>query len=382
MKELDDSPNAPGGRRLAAYILLLALAFKLAFILYSGERVYYDVNLPLTHGKAFFEKPGSQVKLILPGVKTYIGSIAWYRLYEIFGVYGLKAFNLAAFALLFGLQYAIGRKCFPPRVTAAALFIFAFYAGTNLNVAAGEQDDMTAAIFFTLGVVLYVYGRGAFLAALVMSAGLLFKYTAGIYAIGFIIYLIYTRDIRKLFLALAGLTLPFLCLNLVTGFSSMEALLRMSNLKRHFFFSPPGLVLYKFFSTGMSLFLPLSAWAALRDRSRTNALLFCLSSVYIVFAVATLNAYSSGFHMMQSVLFSSFLVAEVLLADTYPGAVRPGRLFRVSILVLYLLVTTSITLRNLSRDTIPVNPYQLHYKKLPHNPFISPGDSIKQRPMP
>ncbi|MCA9809237.1 MAG: hypothetical protein KC473_02780, partial [Candidatus Dadabacteria bacterium] len=330
-----DSPDSPGLMRLAIYILLLALVFKLAFILYSGERVYYDVNLSITHGKAIFDKPGKQVKLILPGVKTYVGSIAWYKLYESFGVYGLKAYNLAAFALLFGLQYAIGRKYFPARVTAAALFIFAFYAGTNLNVATGEQDDMTAALFFTLGVALYAYGRGAFLAALVMSAGVLFKYTAGIYAMGFIAYFIYTRDKRQLLLALAGLTLPFLCLNLVTGFSSLGALLKIANLKRNLFDSLPSEVLYKFFSTGMFLFLLLSAWAVLRDRSRTNVLLFCLSSVYIVFAVAAFSAYSSGFHMMQSVLFSSFLVSQVLFMDTYPGGVKLGRLFCVSFLVLY-----------------------------------------------
>ena len=376
-----DSPDSPGVMRLAIYILLLALAFKLAFILYSGGRVYYDVNLSITHGKAILDKLGSQVRLILPGVKTYVGSIAWYKLYESFGVYGLKAFNLAVFALLFALQYAIGRKYFPNRVTAAALFIFAFYAGTNLNVAAGEQDDMTAALFFTLGVALYAYGRGAFLAALVMSAGVFFKYTAGIYALGFVVYLVYTRNIRQLFLALAGLILPFLCLNVATGFSSLGALLKISKLKRNIFY-PENLVLYKFFSTGMLLFLLLSVWAVIRDRSRPNVLLFCLSSVYIVFAVVTLNTYSSGFHMMQSVLFSSFLVSQVLFMDTYPVGVKPGRLFRVTFLVLYLLVTTAITLRNLSRDTIPVNPYQLRYKKLPHNPFISPGDSIKQHPMP
>lgn len=377
-----DSPDSPGLMRLAIYILLLALVFKLAFILYSGERVYYDVNLSITHGKAIFDKPGKQVKLILPGVKTYVGSIAWYKLYEYFGVYGLKAYNLAAFALLFGLQYAIGRRYFPNRVTAAALFIFAFYVGTNLNVAAGEQDDMTATLFFTLGVTLYAYGRGAFLAALVMSAGVLFKYTAGIYAMGFIAYLIYTRDKRRLLLALAGLTLPFLCLNLATGFSSLGALLKIANLKRNLFDSLPSEVLYKFFSTGMFLFLLLSAWAVFRNRSRPNVLLFCLSSVYIVFAVAAFSAYSSGFHMMQSVLFSSFLVSQVLFMETYPGGVKPGRLFRVSFLVLYLLVTTAITLRNLSRDTIPVNPYQLRYKKLPHNPFISPGNPLRQHPMP
>ena len=376
-----DSSDSPGVMRLAIYILLLALVFKLAFILFCGERVYYDVNLSITHGKALFDKPGSQVKLILPGVKTYVGSIAWYKLYESFGVYGLKAYNLAAFALLFGLQYAIGRRYFPNRVTAAALFIFAFYVGTNLNVAAGEQDDMTAALFFTLGVTLYVYGRGAFLAALVMSAGVLFKYTAGIYAMGFIAYLIYTRDKRQLLLALAGLTLPFLCLNLVTGFSSMGALLKIANLKRNAF-SLENLFLYKFFSTGMLLFLLLSAWAVLRDRSRPNVLLFCLSTIYIVFTVATLNTYSSGFHMMQSVLFSSFLVAQVFFMDTYPGGVKPGRLFLVSFFVLYLLVTTAITLRNLSRDTIPVNPYQLRYKKLPYNPFISPANPLRQHPMP
>jgi len=377
-----DSPDSPGLMRLAIYILLLALVFKLAFILFSGERVYYDVNLSITHGKAIFDKPGKQVKLILPGVKTYVGSIAWYKLYEYFGVYGLKAYNLAAFALLFGLQYAIGRRYFPNRVTAAALFIFAFYVGTNLNVAAGEQDDMTATLFFTLGVTLYAYGRGAFLAALVMSAGVLFKYTAGIYAMGFIAYLIYTRDKRRLLLALAGLTLPFLCLNLATGFSSLGALLKIANLKRNLFDSLPSEVLYKFFSTGMFLFFLLSAWAVFRNRSRPNVLLFCLSSVYIVFAVAAFSAYSSGFHMMQSVLFSSFLVSQVLFMETYPGGVKPGRLFRVSFLVLYLLVTTAITLRNLSRDTIPVNPYQLRYKKLPHNPFISPGNPLRQHPMP
>lgn len=141
-------------------------------------------------------------------------------------------------------------------------------------------------------------------------------------------------------------------------------------------------MLYKFFSTGMFLFLLLSAWAVFRNRSRPNVLLFCLSSVYIVFAVAAFSAYSSGFHMMQSVLFSSFLVSQVLFMETYPGGVKPGRLFRVSFLVLYLLVTTAITLRNLSRDTIPVNPYQLRYKKLPHNPFISPGNPLRQHPMP
>ncbi|MGD9653391.1 MAG: hypothetical protein AB7V12_13590, partial [Candidatus Dadabacteria bacterium] len=85
---------------------------------------------------------------------------------------------------------------------------------------------------------------------------------------------------------------------------------------------------------------------------------------------------------MQSVLFSSFLVSQVLFMDSYPGGVKAGRIFRVSFLVLYLLVTTAITLRNLSRDTIPVNPYQLRYKKLPHNPFVSPGKSIKENPMP
>ena len=383
MKEFDDSPHAHGGRRIALYILLLALAFKLAFILYSGDHVYYDVNLALSHGRTYFEAPEPGTPLvILPGVKTYLGPMAWYQLYSHLGVYGLRAFNLAAFVLLSALQYAIGRKYFPPRVTAAALFIFAFYTWTNLNVAAGEQDDMTAALFFTLGVVLYIYGRGAFLAALVMSAGVLFKYTAGIYALGFIIYLIYIRDMRQVLLALAGLILPFLCLNVLTGFSSMEALFKSSNLRRQFFNTSWERVVFKFFSTGMFLFLPLSAWAGWKTRSRANALLFCLSSVYIAFVVATQNAMTAGFPMMQSVLFSSFLVAQLFLTNALPGGVKARRLFGASALALYLLLTSAVTLRNLAHDTLPVNPYQVHYKKLQHNPFLSPGKSLRNHPMP
>lgn len=383
MKEFDDSPTAPGGRRLALCILLLALVFKLALILFSGDYVYYDVNLALSNGRTYFEKPDPGTPLvILPGVKTYLGPITWYQLYSHLGVYGLKAFNLVAFVLLIALQYAIGRKYFPPRVTAAALFIFAFYTWTNLNVAAGEQDDMTAALFFTLGVVLYVYGRGAFLAALVMSAGILFKYTAGIYAIGFIIYLIYTRDMRQILLALAGLALPFLCLNLLTGFSSMEALLKSSNLRRQFFNTPWERVVFKFFSTGMFLFLPLSAWAAWGNRSRANVLLFCLSSVYIVFVVVTRNAFTAGFPMMQSVLFSSFLVAQLFLTDPFPGGVKARRLFGASAVALYILITTAVTLNNLESDTLPVNHHQVHYKKLPYNPFLGPGKSFRHHPIP
>jgi len=383
MKKFDDSPSSPGGRRLAVYILLFAVVFKLAFILYSGDLVYYDVNIALSHGRTYFEKPEPGTPLaILPGVKTYIGPIAWYHVYSHLGVYGLKAFNLAAFVLLFALQYAIGRKYFPPRVTAAALFIFAFYSWTNLNVAAGEQDDMMSALFFTLGIVFYVYGYGAFLAALVMSAGVLFKYTAGIYAIGFIIYLIYTRDMRQVLMALAGLILPFLCLNVLTGFSSLEALLSSSNLKRQLFNTPVKRVIFKFFSTGMFLFLPLAAWAVWRNRSRPNFLLFSLSSVYIVFVVLTRNAYSSGFHMMQSVLFSSFLIAQVFLTDPFPGGVKARRLFGASAVALYILITTAVTLKNLESDTRPVDPHQVLYKKLQYNPFLSPGKSFRHHPMP
>ncbi len=383
MKKFDDSPSSPGGRRLAVYILLFAVVFKLAFILYSGDLVYYDVNTALSHGRTYFEKsePGTPLA-ILPGVKTYLGPIAWYQVYSHLGVYGLKAFNLAAFVLLFALQYAIGRKYFPPRVTAAALFIFAFYSWTNLNVAAGEQDDMMSALFLTLGVVLYVYGYGAFLAALVMSAGVLFKYTAGIYAIGFIIYLIYTRDMRQVLMALGGLILPFLCLNVLTGFSSLEALLSSSNLKRQLFNTPVKRVIFKFFSTGMFLFLPLAVWAVWRNRSRPNILLFSLSSVYIVFVVLARNAYSSGFHMMQSVLFSSFLIAQVFLTDPFPGGVKARRLFGASAVALYILITTAVTLNNLESDTRPIDPHQVRYKKLHYNPFLGPGRSFRHHPMP
>ena len=162
----------------------------------------------------------------------------------------------------------------------------------------------------------------------------------------------------------------------------MGALLKSSNLKRHLFFSPPRLALYKFFSTGMFLFLILSAWAVLRDRSRPNVLLFCLSAVYIFFVGITRSAYGSGFHMMQSVLFSSFLVARIFLMDTYPGGFRPGRLFIASVMVLYLILTTAITLHNLTGDIRPVNLHQVRYKKLPYNPFIGPGKSFRHHPMP
>ena len=339
-------------------VLLFSLAFKLVLIFFIGDHVYYDVNMALSYGREYFENSGIPGATFLPAVKTYLGPVLWYQTYERAGLYGLKAINIAAFVLLFAVQYLIGRKLYKPGTVVAALFIFSFYVGTNLNVAAGEQDDMMAALFFSLGILLYVYRWNAILCALVMSCALLFKFTTGIYVTGFFAYLLVTRRWRDMLLTLAGFIIPFLCLGLLDGFSSVSGFLSGSNAGRHFFNTPWRVVLFKLFSTGMIFSVCISAWTVTRERSDRNILFFCLSSVYFFYVLIARNAYTAGFIMMQSVLFSSFLIAECLLADEYPGKIKQRKVIATAVLTLYLLITSGITIYNLTVDTLPVNPFQ------------------------
>jgi hypothetical protein len=63
------------------------------------------------------------------------------------------------------------------------------------------------------------------------------------------------------------------------------------------------------------------------------------------------NAFSSGYIMMQCILFSSFLIAEFLLNNRYFGSGIVRRCVIDGTVALYLLVTVLISYHNISHDT-------------------------------
>lgn len=322
-----------------------ALLFKLVLIVAFLGRLYPDVIGAVNLGKeALGGLEGYRITS-----KTFVGPLLWYGVYHLAGLWGLKLLNLALFAWLLVLHARLGLATFSTTTVLLASALFAFYPGTNLNVAVGEQDDVVTLLLFALGIVRFTARRDAFLPGLLMGTAFLFKFSAAVFCAGFVLFLLVRRSSRAAAVTVAGMALPFLLLNAVDGLASARNLVYALEVQQGF--SSWRGVGFKLLSTGLLPSVLLSGWAWARRRDDTRLLLAFLPTAYLVYVILNRDAWAAGFVMMQGIFFSSFLLAELLEDD----ALRPRGLSRRTAiggaLAAYLLVSASITLVNAIQDT-------------------------------
>lgn len=322
-----------------------ALLLKLFFIFRYKDRLYGDAIRALIVGKDYF------LNSFPPFIhnKTYLGPLSWFFIYQHSGIWGLKVINIMSFIALFAVQYFIGRKVYKYSILVVALFLFSFYVGTNLNVIAGEQDDSLAMLLFSLGILWYLKKDRVFLPSLLMGIGFLFKFSIGVFYSGFIVYLVIKRKWKRCLLSTAGMLAPFICVNLIDHFHSLNILLISFGIQSGF--SSWGIIYFKLFSTGMLFSFLISLWVCIKEKSDFNTLFFWLSSSYLFYVLLIREAHSASSGMMQSLLFSSFLIATFLFKNEYFFKRIPRPSIIVIVLVLYLLITTAITAHNIHYDT-------------------------------
>ena len=325
-------------------ILLAAILIKLFFMWHLEGRIYPDVSIAINFGYAIDQQILS-IHTDFIRNKTFFGPTLWFYLYQSFGIIGLKLFNLLIFVLLFLTQYFLGRTRYGERTIIIALFLFAFYVGTNRNVVAGEPDDNLAALFFSLGILAYIDGKGFFYSALLMGFGFLFKFWVAIFFTGFGLYLLTRKHWRDFLLACVGVFLPFLFINCVDGFEGMRGLLTSLGIQRGY--SDWGSVAYKMMSTGMAPSVLISAYVWLKNRNEQNTLFFFIPSAYFIYVIIQRDAFAASFVMMLCVVFSSFLIAEFISRTANRG------LSLAAIFAIYLGLASVITYRNLYQDTKP-----------------------------
>lgn len=333
--------------RALALILLAALLIKLVLIWHLEGRVYQDVVRALNFGYALDQQIFS-VHTDCIRNKTFLGPLLWFSLYQRFGILGLKLFNLLIFVLLFLTQYSLGRGRYSRRTTVIALFLFAFYVGTNRNVVAGEPDDNLAALCFSLGILAYVNTKRALSSSVLMGVGLLFKFWVAVFFVGFVLYLFAWKRWRDFLPAGVGMLLPFFVINCVDGFQSIHGLLTSVGIQQGF--SDWESVGYKMLSTGLAPSVLISAYMWLRNRDEQNTLFFLVSSAYFPYVLIQRDAYAASFVMMLCLVFSSFLLAEFLLRAR---AARGRGSILGATLATYLVLTSAITYHNLYRDAEP-----------------------------
>ncbi len=145
------------------------------------------------------------------------------------------------------------------------------------------------------------------------------------------------------------MSLPFLLINGIDGFASMRALLKSVGIQHRY--SDWEEVGFKMLSTGMTFSVLASAWMWLKRRNDPNTLFFLVSSTYFVYVVLIRDAFAASFVMMQCLMFSSFLMAELALTAQ---SLRNHR-WRAGALMLscaiYVVITSAITYQHLYRDT-------------------------------
>ena len=281
-----------------------------------------------------------------------MGPVFWFYIYELFGIFGLKLCNLIIFVLLFFTHYALGKGRYSRATIICALFLVAFYVGTNRNIVAGEPDDNMATLLFSLGVLVYLNTGRTFSSSVLMGAAFLFKFWIAIFCLGFGLYLLSKRRWRELWPVAIGMLLPFLLINFVDGFESTRSLWVSLNVQKGF--SRWGDVAIKMLSTGMVFCVLASGWTWLKRRNDSNTLFFLVSSIYFVYVVVNRDAWAASFVMMQCLMFSSFLIAELVL---HTHALWNERMRNPAILTLsvaYVMLTSAITYQHLYRDTKPI----------------------------
>jgi hypothetical protein len=332
--------------RLSALIVLAAVLLKIVLMWHVGGGIYKDPNRALNFGH-LVDIGVFHLGRDVTNSKTYIGPIIWFAIFKAGGIGLLKLANLLLFAGLCVVQLGLGRP-YGERTRLIALFLLAFYVGTNRNIVVGEIDDTMSALLFSAGVWAYLDSRRAFGAGVLMGLAFLFKFSAAIFIAAFGGYLILAWRLRDAVGAGVGIALPFLAITATTGGAGRALEISLTQQRGY---STWRQVAEKLVTTGMLVSVASSAVAWVRRRDERNTLFLVLSASYFVYVLANRDAFAASFVMMQCLVFSSFLIA-LFLEDFISAR------FMAAVLAGYLIVTTALTYRNLASDAKPVMIYR------------------------
>jgi hypothetical protein len=348
-------PRVPPSSATAILVILItAIAIKTAFMWSNGERVYRDVNRALSFG-ALVERDVIAIDQNSIQSKTWVGPLLTYFVYRHGGLNALRTLNIVAFVALFFVQRALGAGRYRPQTTVLALVLMAFYVGTNRNVVAGELEDLLAALSVSLGVLLYVHRGWLLAAALLFGVGFLFKIWVAIFGLGFAAYLLWTRRWHDTLTFAITAGVPFLVLNLVDGFQSARGILFSVGIQLGY--STWAEVAFKLVSTGMVPAVVLSGWMWLKRRRDVDTLFFFVATSYFVYVLLNRDAWSASFVMMLSLVFSAFLIADLVLDAVERMVPAHARAAVIAISILYIAASMAITHLNFQRDTDPLKIY-------------------------
>jgi hypothetical protein len=340
-------------RHVPAWVILgAALAVQLALMLHVWDRAYGDV-LKAVNFAHLLDTGAYEVGRDMVNSKTFVGPWLGYRLFDRWGLVGLRAANAAIFLLLGALVLALGRGRFDVATRHLALFLFAFYPGTQRSIVAGELDDQLATLFLAIGILVYLDRRRVFAGAVLVGMGFLFKFWVAAFGLGFLVFLLVTRRARCLPIALAGLGLPFVAVSVLDGGGSLHALFVSLGLSVHH--STWDKVAFKVFSTGL---LPCAAvavasWAE-GERRDVDTLFLCLALSYVAYIFVARDAWAASTMMMTWLMFGSYLLAAWMLRRARALGPTARRAVAIAFLTLYPAAATTIAYVNLYRDTLPI----------------------------
>jgi len=324
-------------------ILLSSLLYQITNIIFYKNRFYGDAVHELTSGLEFLRLKTH----VFLNSKCYFTTVLNSWIYENFGALGVKGLHVVCFVLLFFILINIGKRYFPQNVVTLAIFLFSYYPGTSLNVIANETADMMYALIFVSAVMIFLRTGKAFVPSTLMGVAFLFKYITGIFFLGFLVHLTSTRRSKCALSSSAGFALPLLATWMIDPLLLKEFI---DFIYLNVNYTSWLQVIFKLFSTGM---LPIFLIALMEFRKRrtlVNQLFFLIPLPYLIYAIASKNAYSSSYIMSFCMMFLSFLVASFLQFNEYCVGKKIW-IVRI-VLVIYTIGSILIVQRNLHYDTV------------------------------
>jgi hypothetical protein len=146
--------------------------------------------------------------------------------------------------------------------------------------------------------------------------------------------------------------MPFVLINFVDGFESTRSLWISLNVQKGL--TPWRKVGFKMLSTGMIFSFIASGWIWLKRGTDSDCLFFLVPAVYFVYVLVNRDAFASSFVMMQCLMFSSFLIAELALMPQLQRNDRRQAGALTLLCSIYIAITSVITYQHLYRDTVPL----------------------------
>jgi 4-amino-4-deoxy-L-arabinose transferase-like glycosyltransferase len=216
-------------KQLLLWIVVLSLAIKVGLMLYIGDRAYPDVVRGAQFGRDLAQGNIS-IDTHLDNSKTFLGPAVFYWISSAWGLWGLRLFNLVAFASLLIVQYRLGREWFSKWAVLAGVFLLAFYPGSHRTVSFGEPEDNLVSLLMAIGILWLVRSRRPAVAGLFMGLAFLFKFWVAVFIVGFLVHFVWKRQWRELILAGVAAGMPFLILNLASDWAGLRGDLVVSAL--------------------------------------------------------------------------------------------------------------------------------------------------------